>query len=590
MSTHRSPRRTPYRLYVSESGRELRRRRRRRLRRLFFVTLLVAIAAGVLLAAGWAQDLYARLAGSSPGEQTAANGPATGPATSPASSGVLVRTVSTVVAVDPPEPIVSRGDGVKVGTFLGDETRRVYGLGPPPTHLSLIWKTSIGGGLTAPTQKVTKKHPNTPWSGSGWTGQPVIVRDEGKLYLLWGAYDRKLHKIDLETGKIVWEYSFDDIIKSSPTVIEDPHPKSPEDKYVVMAGSRRGWPSSFTDPRLAPYRAVSFGTGKELWRLPVPLTASYSRDVDGSGFFYKGRMYSGVESGWFYKLDPFTTESWNGYEKPRVIAGRLLLGTAADQAAHQGNLVLEASPSLLNDVVYVSSGAGEVYGMRRSDLKVVWDYHTGSDLDGTAVPTANGKLLVPVEKQYISGHGGILMLDPSRDPADAVVWFFPTGDRKLADWEGGVIGSVAVSDAYDPWGRRPRIAAFSAIDGNLYVVSQNTTSGSVPGPVGDGPYPTPRLIAKFFIGGSISTPIMVDDTIVAAGYDDHIHLYKIKYAPAEKGDAGALRSPSGDWYTVTVVEKDSFAAGGAFESTPVMWKGRVFIGCRDGSLYCVGDR
>jgi hypothetical protein len=211
-------------------------------------------------------------------------------------------------------------------------------------------------------------------------------------------------------------------------------------------------------------------------------------------------------------------------------------------------------------------------------------------MDGTAVPTTAGKLLVPVEKQYISGHGGILMLDPSKDPARSVVWFFPTGDHKLADWEGGVIGSVAVNDAYDPWGRRPRIAAFSAIDGNLYVVSQNKTSGSAPGPNGDGPYPTPQVIAKFYIGGSISTPIMVDDTIVAAGYDNHIHLYKIKYAPAGKGAAGALKSPSGDWYTVSVTEKDSFAAGGAFESTPVMWKGRIFIGCRDGSLYCVGDK
>jgi hypothetical protein len=227
--------------------------------------------------------------------------------------------------------------------------------------------------------------------------------------------------------------------------------------------------------------------------------------------------------------------------------------------------------------------------MRRSDLKVVWDYRTGSDLDGTPVPTRAGKLLVAEEKQYISGHGGVLMLDPSKDPSDAVVWFFPTGDRKLADWEGGVIGSVAVNDTYDPWGRRPRLAAFTAIDGNLYVVSQNTTSGSVPGPNGDGPYPTPRTVAKFSMGGGISTPIMVDDTIVAAGYDNRIHLYKITYKAAGKGDDGALKSPSGDWYTVSVAEKATYAAGGAFESTPVMWKGRVFIGCRDGSLYCVGD-
>jgi outer membrane protein assembly factor BamB len=568
-------------VYVSERGHELGRRRQRRLRAFLFSAIIVVIAAAVLVAGGWAQDLWSGLTG-----EKAAGGPATSGDASPGppTSAVLITQAPRGVAVDPPPPIEASGDGVKVSTYLGDETRRVYGLGPAPAKLRLIWKTFIGGGLTSPVGKGK----NEPWSGSGWTGQPVIVRDKGKLYLLWGAFDRKLHKIEVKSGKIVWEYSFDDIIKSSPTVIEDPSPKEATDKYIVMAGSRRGWPSGFTDSDLAPYRAVSVGSGKELWRLPVPLTSSYSRDVDGSGFFYKGRMYSGVESGWFYKFDPFKTESWNGHRKPKIIAERLLLGDSS-AASHGGNLVLEASPALLDDIVYVASGAGHVYGMRRSDLKVVWDYKTGSDMDGTTVTTSNGKLLVAVEKQYIGGHGGILMLDPSRKPSDSVVWFFPTGDRDLGDWEGGVIGSVAVNDAYDPWGRRPRLAAFMAIDGNLYVVSQNKTSGSAPGPNGDGPYPTPRLIAKFPVGGSISTPIMVDDTIVAAGYDNAVHLYKIKYTPAEKGDAGALKSPNGNWFTVSVKEKDRFSAAGAFESTPVMWKGRIFIGCRDGSLYCIGD-
>ena len=93
------------------------------------------------------------------------------------------------------------------------------------------------------------------------------------------------------------------------------------------------------------------------------------------------------------------------------------------------------------------------------------------------------------------------MLDPKKDGSAAVKWFFPTGDRKLADWAGGVIGSVAVNDAYDPWGRRPRLAAFMAIDGNLYVVAQDALAGGkVPGPNLDGPYPTPELVAQFSVG------------------------------------------------------------------------------------------
>lgn len=578
MSTPDPHRGAPYNLYVSEQSRSLQRTRRRRWRRILIALLVLAIVAGVFVGGGWAEQVWERFA--------RPDGPATAASPSPSASGVAILAPSTAVAVDPPPPIESTGDGVKVSTYLGDETRRLYGLGPPPDELSLIWKTTIGSGMTSPVGT----GPNEPWSGTGWTDQPVILRDKGTLYLLLGGFDRNLHKIELKTGKVIWEYAFDDIIKGTPTLIEDPKPEKPADRYLVLTGSRRGWPSGFTDSSLAPYRAVSFGSGKEVWRLPVPLTASYSRDVDSSGFFYKGRMYSAVESGWFYKLDPFKTQSWNGHSRPQIVASRLLLGDSGDASAHGGNLVLEASPSLLDDVIYISSGSGHVYGMRRSDLKVVWDYRTGSDLDGTPVPTSAGKLLVAIEKQYISGHGGVMMLDPKKSPGKAPVWFFPTGNRSLADWQGGVIGSVAVNDAYDPWGRRPRLAAFMAIDGNLYVVSQNKTSGSAPGPNGDGPYPMPKLVAKFPVGGSISTPIMVDDSIVAAGYDNTIHLYRIVYKEAKKGAEGALKSPDGGWFKVTVKEKDSFTAGGAFESTPVMWKGRIFIGARDGSLYCVGEK
>ncbi|MEI6452080.1 MAG: PQQ-binding-like beta-propeller repeat protein, partial [Actinomycetes bacterium] len=135
------------------------------------------------------------------------------------------------------------------------------------------------------------------------------------------------------------------------------------------------------------------------------------------------------------------------------------------------------------------------------------------------------------------------------------------------------------------------LAAFTAIDGNLYVVAQDALAGgTAPGPNLDGPYHTPKLIARFYVSGAISTPIMVDDTIVCAAYDAKVHLYSVKWQAAKKGDAGALKSPDGNWFTVKIVETSSFSGGGGYESTPVMWKGRVFIGSRDGSLYCLGDR
>ena len=39
-----------------------------------------------------------------------------------------------------------------------------------------------------------------------------------------------------------------------------------------------------------------------------------------------------------------------------------------------------------------------------------------------------------------------------------------------------------------------------------------------------------------------------------------------------------------------MTETASFSAGGDFEATPVVWDGRVYVGSRDGNLYCLGDR
>jgi hypothetical protein len=41
----------------------------------------------------------------------------------------------------------------------------------------------------------------------------IIVKENGELYLIQGAYDHHLKKIKAVTGKIVWQYEFDDVIK-----------------------------------------------------------------------------------------------------------------------------------------------------------------------------------------------------------------------------------------------------------------------------------------------------------------------------------------------------------------------------------------
>ena len=505
-----------------------------------------------------------------------------------AGGGQAAATPSPILTGGPsPTPVARDGDGIKVASFLGGIRRDFSGLGPPD-GLDLLWYTRIGSGWTSGK---LPKDPPSEWAGMGWTGQPAVIRDRGRTFLLTGGYDHRLHKIDAKTGDVVWEAKFDDIVKSSPTVIEDPDPKDEDDRFIVLAGSRRGYPLDLDDPAVAPYRAFSLRTGNELWRLPVPQTRCYSRDCDASGLYVDGKVYIGVESGWFYKLDPFRTEAWGKYRKPVIEAERLLLGTTADRQKHKRNLVLEASPVLVGQTIFVSSGAGHVYGLRPSDLAVVWDYRTGSDLDGTPVPTAGNKLLVTVEKQYIPGHGGVLLLDPSLPPKDAVVWFLPTGDRELSEWKGGVLGSVGVNDGASRDGSRPALGAVVAIDGYLYLFSQDTfAEARVKGPNLEKRLRTPVVAARIWMGGGITTPAFVGDRIVAAGYDNMVHLYKVSYEAATQDDAGALPSADGRWWTVSVRETARFTGGGAYEATPVVWDGRAYIGSRDGNLYCLGRR
>lgn len=507
------------------------------------------------------------------------------------------RLPTVTIELPQPQGADPNTDGIKIATFLGNETRRFYGVGPVPETLEVIWKARIGGGTTGGTGKKSTEPSATPqqkaglvtWHGTGWTGQPALVRENGKLYLVVGGFDHNLVKIDAETGKELWAYQYPDVIKGSPTVYEDPGAPGDPARYGVMAGSRRGFPSSIAATGIAPFRAVSYATGKELWRLPVPHTRSYSRDADGSGFVVDGTAWVGVESGNMYRLDPFTTLSWNGFRKPKVLSEALLLGDKR-AASHGGNLVLESSPALLGDRVFVASGAGHVYGLNRDTLAVEWDYFIGSDMDGTVVTTADGYLLAEVEKQYIKGRGGLLKLDPRKPAAEALVWYFPTGDRVFADWAGGIIGSSSVNDEYNADGSRPALAACTAIDGNLYVLSQdNLAEGTVAGPNLEKGLPTPKVVFKQNIGGAISTPIMVDDHVIAAGYGNTVNVYKITYTPGAGGPGMALTTRAGKTVSVSVKRMARFTGGGSYESTPIVWQGRIYIGSRDGYLYCLGD-
>jgi len=453
-------------------------------------------------------------------------------------------------------------------TYLGGPSRDSCGPGPAPDRLDVIWRVEIGTGLTerpSDGRLVT-------WSGTGWTGQPTLVHENGDAALVIGGYDHGLRRIDAMTGEVTWRAELDDVIKGTNTVLYDPT-RPPGDRLVVVTGSRRGNGLELGNPTIAPLRAFSFATGAELWRLPVPRTENYSQDVDASPLAVDGRLIAAVEPGYVYALDTSTLSSGPaGHPMPTITASSPALYDAADITAHAqdggSNLVLEGSPAVLGDRIYICSSAGHVYGLDRETLAIEWDFACGGDLDSTVVVTPDGLLLVGLERQYVK-HGGVFLLDPSKEPSESVMWFFPTLDRGIGEWAGGVIGSVALGKT--PGGKP--IGAFTSVDGNLYVVSLSVSGDTGVGPDGTTEYPRPRLLFSDSLGGSISTPAIVENRIVAAGLDNQVHLYEM----TADGDETAFS------------EIAVFEADGPFESTPLVWNERVYIGCRDGYLYCLGE-
>ncbi len=456
---------------------------------------------------------------------------------------------------------------VIIGSFLGDWQRNYYG-NKAPEKLDVIWRTFLGKGKTIISKKIGEKE----WAGSGWTGQPLLVRENNRLYLFQGAFDHNFKKLDAATGKIIWQYTFDDVIKGTGTIWLNSRADNPAERFVILQGSRRGLNKDLYSRIVPSFRAISGLSGEELWRLNVRQTHSYSRDVDGSAIILQDTAYIALENALFIKFDPDRrhTKMQDGMEQPEIFQ-EIKLYSNRDIQNHGGNLVAESSPALLNDHIYITAGSGHVYGYNINKQKIDWNFYIGSDMDGSPVVTGDSCLIVTVEKQYIPGKGGVFKLDPRKSPEKSVIWFMPTEDDSMESWAGGVIGSVGINDRTKSSGD-PFLCAFIAIDGNLYVVDHrqiDTRKPLVSGPNNKFMYPQPKLIFTSKIGPSIATPIIVGDKLVAPGYKG-LYLYRF--------------TSNGDFH---LLDKH---LSGSFESTPIVHDQRLYVGSRDGYLYCLGKK
>lgn len=455
---------------------------------------------------------------------------------------------------------------VLISTFLGNEKRNYYG-NEAPTRLDSVWKIYLGEGISPAYGK------DKVWKGAGWTGQPLLVKENNELYLIQGAFDYHLKKIKAKTGEIVWQYKYEDILKGTGTIWENKKAKTPEHKYIIMQGSRLGFWNSYEDKYIPSFRAISYLTGKELWRMNVKKTDCYSRDVDGSPLTVDTLAYLALENGIFTVFDPnpLHQERLDGVMQPKILQ-EITYYTKKDIELHGNDLVSESSPTLLGNRIYTLSGTGRIYGYNLDKKENDWEYYIGTDLNGSAPATDDNCLLIPVEKQYMPGSGGVMKIDPSKTGHESVVWFYPTKNKKWYHWEGGLIGSVSCNDAYVS-DKDPHFAVFLDVTGELTVLDHQNIEKkkTVLGPDSVTYFNTPKLIAKAQIPGTISTPIIVKDKIIAAT-DEGLFLFQLIKKKKE--------------YELVLLDK---VEGLEIDATPIVWDKKIYIAVRNGYMYCFGE-
>ena len=238
-------------------------------------------------------------------------------------------------------PLISikGNDSISVinSTFLGSPERNYYG-DEAPSKLNVIWKHILGTRIT----NISKRLGDAKWSGAGWTGQPLIFKQKDSLFLIQGAYDHNLKKINAENGELIWQYAFDDVIKGTGSLWYNETSNIISHKLIVLQGARRGY-GNYTDTPIIPsYRAISAITGEELWRLNVKWTDSYSRDVDGSALILNNLAYIGLENSIFTILnpDPLMAKMSQGILQPEIIFEKRLYHYS-DVIKHKNNVVTE---------------------------------------------------------------------------------------------------------------------------------------------------------------------------------------------------------------------------------------------------------
>jgi hypothetical protein len=421
-------------------------------------------------------------------------------------------------------------------TFRGNPTRSWYGVGPVPAAPHVVWQYP-GERMCSLSED---RGETTNWCGTGWTGEPAVFERDGKTWVVFGAYDRAVHFVDAATGEdILPPFPTGDIIKGSVTVDPDGYP-------LVYSGSRDGY-----------YRvlAIDRPQATELWKLSATDVSptKWNDDWDGSGLVLQDFLFEGGENSQMHvvKLNRST-----GPDGLVTVAPQLVWNTPGwddELIANVGSEVsIENSVAISGNTLYFANSGGLVQGWDIAPLlsggtpNRIFRFWTGDDTDASIVVDEAGMLYGGSEWERHNGQastvGQMWKLNPAA-PDAPLVW----SQHDDAEGKAGVFSTPGlVGD----------LAIYTTYSGRAVGIDRNT--GEIRW--------EKRLTAPL-----MGSPVIVDGRWIQGDCDGILHAYDVSNTAID---------PPEVWQV---------GLGSCIESTPAVWKGRIYVGTRGGFVHAIGD-
>ena len=447
----------------------------------------------------------------------------------------------TPVAGVSPTPIsVEPGSTVVNGllTFRGNATRTLYGQGPVPKHPSVLWSYP-DNAMCSQSHDLAGF---AEWCGTGWTGEPAVWERDGTTLVAFGAYDRALHVLDATSGKDAFApFVTGDLIKGSVSVDPDGYP-------LIYSGSRDDY-----------FRVYAFDRPEltELWKINAydVSPTKWNNDWDGSGLVRDDYLYEGGENSQFHIVKLNRAIGADGHI---TVAPKLVFHAPGwdDQELRDiggDDVSIESSVSMFNNVVYFANSGGLIEGWDVNGLAAgttptrVFRFWTGDDTDASVAIDDQGMLYVGSEYERQTARskqiGQIMKLDPSK-PDDPLVWSIQDHDALPA----GIWATPALD----------RDMVYVATNGGRLLGIDRMT-GEI-------------RWTKHLPGPTWQSPVVVDNTLIEGDCSGVLHAYDVTDTAKDPPELWKLQLPKG-----------------CIESTPAVWKGRIYLGTRSGKFFAIGD-